>query len=44
VTVSVTLDGESVALDVPPVIVFVPLNATNPPVVELVPNPLKLSC
>ena len=37
VTVSVVLDGVSVAADEEPVTVFVPLNATYPPVLELVP-------
>ena len=37
VTVSVVLDGTNVADDDEPVIVFVPLNATYPPVLELVP-------
>ena len=44
VTVSVSLDGVSVAPDVCPVIVFVPLNAVNPLLVALVPKPENLSC
>ena len=43
-TVSVVLDGVSVALELSPVIVFVPLNAVNPPLVELVPKSANLSC
>ena len=38
------LDGVSVALEVCPVIVFVPLNALNPLLVTLVPKPENLSC
>ena len=37
VMVSVVLDGVRVALEEEPVITFVPLNATYPPVLELVP-------
>ena len=44
VTVSVVSDGVRVALDVCPVIVFVPLNAVNPLLVALVPKPENLSC
>ena len=44
VTVSVVRDGVSVALELSPVIVFVPLNAVNPPLVELVPKSANLSC
>ena len=43
-TVSVVLDGVRVALDVSPVIVFVPLNAVKPPLVQLVPKSANLSC
>ena len=44
VTVSVSLDGVSVALEVCPVIVLVPLNATYPLFVAFVPKPEKLYC